>query len=302
MTMQTTRSSHWPSYTWPEGRQSAFCFTVDVDAESPLLWNLKDETSSRLIGQLEQRLFGPRVGIWRLLDLLDRFGIKATFFVPGVVAENHPELLPAFVERGHEVGLHGYFHEIVSQVSDAEFTGALEASLEIFRKQIGVIPRGFRSPAWEMTPHMLNELKARGFYDSSLSGFDHPYIIGDVVEVPVQCAIDDAVYFKFVGGGADSWPPSAPGPILDAWLDEWEMLHADGGLLMLTVHDWISGRAHRIRMLEKLLHRITAEPTAWITTVGEIASHHINSVNKDRYIVPLHNPESIAKRRFGRAD
>jgi hypothetical protein len=140
MTMQITQSSHWPAYTWPEGRQSAFCFTVDVDAESPLLWSLKDETSLRLMGQLEQRLFGPRVGIWRLLDLLDRFGIKATFFVPGVVAENHPELLPAFVERGHEVGLHGYFHEIVSQVSDAEFTGALEASLEIFRKQISVIP------------------------------------------------------------------------------------------------------------------------------------------------------------------
>ena len=127
------------------------------------------------------------------------------------------------------------------------------------------------------------ELKRRGLYDSSLSGFDHPYTIGDVTEVPVQWAIDDAVYFKFVGGGADSWPPSATGPILDSWLDEWTMLHKEGGLLMLTIHDWISGRAHRILMLERLLERITAEQGAWIATVGEVAAHHAASANAERY-------------------
>ena len=148
-------------------------------------------------------------------------------------------------------------------------------------QQVGIVPKGFRSPAWEMTPHMLGELKRRGLYDSSLSGFDHPYTIGGVTEVPVQWAIDDAVYFKFVGGGADSWPPSATGPILDSWIDEWSMLHKEGGLLMLTIHDWISGRAHRIRMLESLLQRVTAEQGAWIATVGEVAAHHAASANAD---------------------
>ena len=291
-------SSPWPAYVWPAGRTSAFCFTVDVDAHSPLLWNLRDQPPSRLVGQMEQRLFGPRVGIWRLLDLLQRCAIKASFFVPGVVARTWPELLPAFVERGHEVGLHGYFHEIVSQVSDAEFTGALDAALEVFQRQVGMLPKGFRSPAWEMTQHMLSEVKARGMYDSSLSGFDNPYTIGGVVEVPVQWAIDDAVYFKFLGGGVDSWPPSAPGPVLETWTEEWETLHADGGLLMLTVHDWISGRAHRIRLLETLLQRVMREPGAWIATAGEIAAHHATSVNKDRYVVPLVTPEPIAARRF----
>lgn len=299
MTSTLSRSSPWPRYEWPEGHQSAFCFTVDVDAESPLLWNLREANDSRLIGQYEQRLFGPRTGIWRLLDLLDRFGIKGSFYVPGGVAENHPDLLPAFVARGHEIGLHGYFHEIVSQVSDEEFSSALAASLDIFRKQVGIVPAGFRSPAWEMTPHMLTQLAAHGLYDSSLSGFDHPYTMGDVVEIPVQWAIDDAVYFKFVGGGADSWAPSATGPVLDSWLDEWNMLHADGGLLMLTVHDWISGRAHRIRMLEKLLERVTSTPGAWVTTVGEIAKYHAGSVNKDRFVVPVRTPPNIAARRFG---
>lgn len=296
----TSRSSPWPAYAWPQGRRSAFCFTVDVDAESPLLWGLREQSSHRMLGQYEQRLFGPRVGIWRLLDLLDRFGIQGSFFVPGVVAEKHPELLPAFVQRGHEVGLHGYFHEIVSHVSDREFSAALEASIEIFRRQVGVKPAGFRSPAWEMTGHMLSELKARGMYDSSLSGFDNPYTIADVVEVPVQWALDDAVFFKFLGGGVDHWAPSPPGPVLAGWIDEWETLHGDAGLFMLTVHDWISGRGHRIRLLERLLERVCSDSTAWVTTVGQVAAHHAGSVNGERFKVALQTPELIGGRRFGR--
>ena len=113
-----------------------------------------------------------------ILDLLAKHGIRGSFFVPAVVAEAYPELLPAFVERGHEVGLHGFFHEIVAHTSDAEFSAALDASLALFQQQVGLTPKGFRSPAWEMTPHMMAELQARGMYDSSLSGFDNPYTLG----------------------------------------------------------------------------------------------------------------------------
>ena len=296
-----TRSSPWPAYVWPQGRQSAFCFSVDVDATAPLLWSLRDQPASRFVAQHEQRQFGPRVGIWRILDLLQRHGVTGSFFVPAAVAQAWPELLPAFVERGHEVGLHGYFHEIVAHTSDAEFTAALDASLELFQRQIGRLPQGFRSPAWEMTPHMMAALHQRGLYDSSLSGFDNPYTVGEVVEVPVQWAIDDAVYFKFLGGGVDHWPPSSPRPILEMWADEWDTLHAEGGLLMLTVHDWISGRAHRIRLLDQLLERVCATPGAWITTVGAVAAHHASSINRDRFRVPLQTPEAIADRRFTQA-
>ena len=299
MTTPVNRSSPWPAYAWPQGRSSAFCFTVDVDAHSPLLWGLREQPASKLVGQFEQRLFGPRVGIWRLLDLLARHDIQGSFFVPAVVAETFPELLPAFVERGHEVGLHGFFHEIVAHTSDAEFSAALDASLALFQRQVGLTPKGFRSPAWEMTPHMMAELHARGMYDSSLSGFDNPYTLGGVVEVPVQWAIDDAVYFKFLGGGVDHWPPSASRPVLETWTDEWETLHAEGGLFMLTVHDWISGRAHRIRLLDTLLSTVTRTPGAWIATVGEVAAYHAASVNYDRFMVPLSTPEPIASRRFG---
>lgn len=290
-------SPRFPPYRWPDGYRSAFCFSVDVDAESPFLWGLP-EGGAPVLGQMEQRLFGPRTGIWRLLDLLDRYRIKGSFFVPGLVARNHPDLLPAIAEAGHEIGLHGYFHEIVADTPTAEFVRALDEALALFKAQAGLVPRGFRSPAWEMTPEMLAELAARSLYDSSLMGFDHPYTIDGVTEVPVQWAVDDAVYFKFTGGGADRWHPAAQNGVLESWLDEWAVLAREGGLLMLTVHDWISGRAGRIRMLEKLLDAIAATPGVWIARVDEIAAHHASSPNREHFAVQSRSPEPSGPRRF----
>ncbi|QDL91347.1 polysaccharide deacetylase [Paroceanicella profunda] len=261
-------------YIWPEGFASATAFTVDVDAHSPWLWQMRD-SRPRTIGHLEQRRFGPRVGLGRILDLLEAHGIKGTFFVPGIVAEEHPDMLPRLLEGGHEIGLHGYFHELVDDISDAEFTHALECSLELFERQTGRRPLGFRSPAWEMTPHMLAECRRLGLYDSSLMGYDHPYTMDGVAEIPVQWGIDDAIFFKFLGGGADKWPPQPTGPVGETWAEEWRLLHRWGGLFMLTVHDWISGRAQRIAMLDRLLGEIRAAEGVWIATVGEIAAHHM---------------------------
>ncbi|RAI02034.1 polysaccharide deacetylase [Acuticoccus sediminis] len=279
------------TYAWPDGYRSAACFTLDLDAHSPHFWNHR-KGMPPLLSHLEQRRFGPRVGLWRVLDTIERYGIKGTFFVPAKTAEDYPEILPALVGRGHEIGLHGYFHELANDLSDAGFTHALEASLALFEKQTGQRPKGFRSPAWEMTPHMLAEVKRFGFYDSSLMGYEHPYTVNGVTEVPVQWLLDDAVFFRYLGGGGDLAPPSAPGPILDGWLDEWSVLHRYGSLFMLTVHDWISGRAQRIALLEKLFERITAEKDVWWATVGEIAAHH-DATQKDAYVVDASIPAGV---------
>lgn len=279
------------SYQWPDGKKSAMCFSVDVDAHAPWFWNNRQGLPKRL-SHLEQRRFGPRVGIYRILDLLERYGIKGSFYVPGKVAEDYPELLPALAGNGHEVGLHGYFHELVTEVSDDEFTVALEQSLEIFEKQLGRRPAGFRSPAWEMTPYMVSEIRRCGLYDTSLMGYDHPYTVDGVAEVPVQWITDDAIYFKFMGGGGEYWPPNPPGPLVDGWIDEWRALHRFGTMFMLTVHDWISGHGQRIVMLEKLLDRICAEPSVWIATVGEVAAHHL-ATQADRFVVSAEIPPEI---------
>jgi hypothetical protein len=129
-------------------------------------------------------------------------------------------------------------------------------------------------------------------------GFDHPYTIDGVTEIPVQWTVDDAIYFKFSGGGVDKWAPSAQDGVLSTWLDEWDVISRDGDLFMLTVHDWISGRAARIRMLERLLDVITRAPAVWIARVGEIAAHHASSANADRFAVSSRTPPIIGGRRF----
>lgn len=272
-----------PRYIWPEGKRSAACFSVDVDAEAPYLWANRTGLPQAL-GQLEQRRFGPREGIWRILDMLDRIGIKGSFYVPSVVAELHPALLPALCERGHEIGLHGHLHELVSETTDDRFEAALDRSLRVFHAQTGIVPTGFRSPAWEMTPAMLAALKDRGLrYDSSLMGYDHPYQIGGLVQVPVQWQIDDAIYFKFQGGGADRWPPEPARAVEAGWRDEFQAGRGFGQLFMITVHPWISGRAQRVAMLERLLADIAAQDDVWFATAGQIADWHL-SANEGRFM------------------
>lgn len=263
-----------PAYRWPEGKRSALCFSVDVDAEAPWLWQHRAGLPLTL-GEIEQRRFGPREGIWRILDMLDRTGVRGSFFVPSVVAELHPEILPALVGRDHEVALHGHLHELVADCPQPCFEAALDHSLAVFAAQAGVARPGFRSPAWEMTAAMLASLRARGLaYDSSLMGRDHPYEIDGVVEIPVQWQIDDAIHFKFMGGGVDKWPPLPARQLGAAWRDEFEAGRAFGQLFTITVHPWISGRAQRLAMLEDLLTHIAAQPDVWIATAAEIAQWH----------------------------
>lgn len=279
-------------YHWPEGKKAAFCFTVDVDAHSPWMWNNRHDRP-QLLSHLEQRHFGPRVGLPRIVAMLDRLGVKGSFFVPAAVAEAYPDMLPSLVESGHEVGLHGYFHELANQTSDAEFTRVLDASIALFEEQIGFKPSGFRSPAWEMTPHMIAEVKKRGFYDSSLMGFDTPYTIDGVTEVPVNWSTDDAIFFKFLGGaGNDFWPPVGTDRVLAAWREELSALHDAGALFMLTVHDWISGRAPRAAMVERLLEDALARDDLWIATVGAVAAHHA-AANKGVNAVDIDIPAAM---------
>lgn len=268
-------------YLWPHGKTSATCMTVDLDAYAPWLWAQRKAEETPYLSHIEQRRYGLRAGLDHILDLFDRYGIRSTFFVPGVIAEDNPAILPALRDAGHEIALHGFYHELVADISDAEFSAALERSIALFEAQTGLRPEGFRSPAWEMTPHMLAEIKRRGFYDSSLMGHDRPYTIEGVTELPVQWTIDDAIYFKFLGGGGDPWPPMPPGPVVEGWIDEWRVLHRFGGLFMVTIHDWISGRAQRIAMLERLMDAISAEDGVWIATAAEIARHHSAIVGDD---------------------
>jgi peptidoglycan/xylan/chitin deacetylase (PgdA/CDA1 family) len=280
---------NYPDYAWPEGKRCAVVFSLDLDAESPFLWISRGQAVPHL-GEIEQRRFGPRQGIARICHLFAEYGIRGSFYVPGVVAETYPGLLPFLLEGCHEIAHHGYYHERIEALPVAQGEQWLVKAQELFHAQTGLAGLGHRAPSWEMTPDFLQVLEQRGVsYDSSLMGFDHPYHVGSMVEVPVQWMVDDALYFRYTNSARDKTHPANPVAVLESWIEEFEGVRETGGLFMLTIHDWISGRGQRLRLLRKLIEHIRRDPHVWWARADEVAAWHAGSANRERFRVPAHS-------------
>jgi peptidoglycan-N-acetylglucosamine deacetylase len=188
---------------WPDGARCAVTLSFDVDAESSFL-NRGTEYATRLTS-LSQGRYGIQRGLPRILDLLDDYDITATFFVPGYVVEQHTAAIAEIQRSGHEIGHHGYLHERPDRLQPEQERPVIEHGLEAMRLMLGIRPVGYRSPAWEITPHTLEALNACGFlYDSSCMGSDTPYIESHgghhILELPVQWLLDDWPLFGYDSG------------------------------------------------------------------------------------------------------
>lgn len=215
--------------------------------------------------------FGPRVGAKRLLDLLVRREIPATWFVPGHTLTTFTDDTDAILAGGHELACHGWFHEDFAELSVDEAREILGRSIEAVRSVSGAAPAGFRAPYWSLGERTLELVAAAGFsYDSSLMADDyrlyrvragdrHSTADGttwgresDLMEVPVYWAMDDWPHFEPGPGRSGLAAPSA---VLEIWTEElrYAYEHAPGGLVMITVHPECIGRGHRMAMLERFV-------------------------------------------------
>jgi peptidoglycan/xylan/chitin deacetylase (PgdA/CDA1 family) len=220
--------------------------------------------------------FGPRVGAKRLLAMLERRGMPATWFVPGHTLTTFTDDTAAILAGGHELACHGWFHEDFGKLFAGEQRDVLERSVAAVRDVTGVAPAGFRAPYWSLGADTIELVEAAGFrYDSSLMGDDYAlYRVrhgdrhsttdgttwgtsGNLVEVPVYWAMDDWPHFE-PGPGRSGL--SAPSAVLEIWTEElrYAAEHAPGGLVMVTVHPECIGRGHRMAMLERFLDAAAA--------------------------------------------
>ena len=266
-------------YIWPEQYDAAFCFTIDMDAESPQLWRNRNQASLSM-NELEQRRYGMREGIWNLFDVLRRYEVHATCFVPVFEAETRPWLLESIAEEEHEIGLHGVLHEVVSELSRDQFCEIIERGVDAVVSRTGKRPKGFRSPSWEMPLWALEVLREKGIsYDSSLSGYDHPYSLDGLVELPIQWPLDDPVFFRFVSSGASRWAPFFTSDAARGWVEICEGIEMAHGSAITTVHPWVTGRSSRIRLAEALLEHARSAERLWVCTAEELAAYHASSSN-----------------------
>ncbi|WP_108482381.1 polysaccharide deacetylase family protein [Oceaniglobus ichthyenteri] len=259
---------------WPNGARCAVALSFDSDHETN---ELRDGGGS--VARLSWGEFGARRGIPRIRRVLDRFGAKASFFVPAVSALLHPEEQKSLAEDGHEIGLHGWIHELNTKLDAATERDLMLRAADTLEKISGKRPVGMRTPSWDYSPNTLDIAREMGLlYDSSLFSDDDPYEIvanGEatgIVELPVEWIRDDAVYFMMNRHGAQR-PYTPPADVLDIFTREFEGAHAEGGLFLLTMHPHVTGYRSRIFILEQLLERITAKGDCWIATHAEIAQY-----------------------------
>jgi peptidoglycan/xylan/chitin deacetylase (PgdA/CDA1 family) len=263
-------------YKWPDEQQCAVVLSFDVDAESGFLFR-EPEKSRRSLAGLEERRFGPRVGVDRILRMLDQLRLPATFFIPGWTVENHRAPVLRIRDAGHEIGAHGNMHEAVDGFDAAQEEAVMKAQLRILADQLGVRPAGYRSPSWDVNVRTPAILKSHGFlYDSSLMGNDIPYLLetshGPLIEVPVQWILDDAPLFRHVYGAGNVI--ADPARVFDLWSREFAGIYRENGCFVLTCHPFVIGRASRIMLLEELIAYIRGFPGVWFTTGEQIARWH----------------------------
>ena len=275
------RSPMPPGFSWPQGKRAAACFTFDVDAESAILFD--HPASAAWLDVMSHQAYGPRTGGPRILRLLERQGIRATFFVPGYSAERWPDMVRAIRDAGHEIGHHGYLHEGARSAPDAETEERrLLRGLEALNEVAGVRPVGYRAPMWELSYRLPALLAKHGFlYDSGLMDADHPYRLAtspepgasSIIELPGHWSLDDWEPYNYLPGITGSGVIASPADVLERWTLELEALVAEGGLFMLTNHPFISGRASRAVALETLMERAKAIDGLWIAAADQIAAH-----------------------------
>jgi peptidoglycan/xylan/chitin deacetylase (PgdA/CDA1 family) len=284
---------------WPDGPRAALSLTFDVDAESAIL--AVDPVYAGRLSTMSHQAYGPKVGVPRILRMLERTGLRATFFVPGLTADLHPAMVEAVLAGGHELGHHGYSHVPYHRMSDDEQRRDIErafASLE--RAGGGVRPEGFRAPWWELTnstPAILAEFGLA--WDSSLMDDDHPYLLdtgaGVLAELPVHWMLDDWEQYAFLPEPHIGAVIESPAKVLDLWGSELEALAGEGGLMVHTSHPFLSGRASRVATLERVVERARDLGGIWIASAGEIAAHVRSTIPDEdaRPVSPVEIEEDV---------
>jgi peptidoglycan-N-acetylglucosamine deacetylase len=257
--------------SWPNGARVAVCISFDVDNET--LWR-----TTPLPVPLSQGEYGAKEALPRILELLDRYDIPASFFVPVMSAVLHPEMIPEIMQRGrHEIGVHGWVHEEPSRIDDAqEEQKLLNDSIAYLTKVTGKRPKGFRAPSWDFSRYTIDLIQKAGFdYDSSMMAMDSPYQLlahgqpTTLIELPVNWIADDYPYYEPDASGALPNPQD----VYQIYQGEFDGAYAEGGLFILTMHPHITGHRSRIVTLQRLLGYMKSKPGVWFATLDQVASY-----------------------------
>jgi peptidoglycan/xylan/chitin deacetylase (PgdA/CDA1 family) len=278
------------------------CFGVDVDAVCGWLGSYGGADSP---SDIQRGVFAGEVGVPRLLDLFDREGIRATWFVPGHSIETFPEEIAAVAAAGHEIGAHGYSHENPIAMTATQEEEVLLRCVELIEQISGQRPRGYNAPWWEMSSNTAELLLKHGFlYDHSQSYRDFdldyarakdawtkidyalpaaswmkPMLRGpriDLVEICANWYLDDLPPMMFIKASPNSHGFVNPRDIESMWRDQFEWVHRemDSAVFPITIHPDVSGRPQVLLMLERFIDFVNSHEGVVWKTMEQIAADY----------------------------
>lgn len=257
--------------SWPGNARVAVCLSFDVDNESYLL--ARGETSPTTLSAAD---FGAETGLPRILALLDRYQVPASFFIPAVSALLHPEMIPAILKSGrHEIGVHGWIHEsLVALNSESEEERLLNQAINYLTEATGKRPVGYRAPGWAFSRYTIGLLRRSGFlYDSSLQAMDEPYELvsgGEptgIVELAIDWTLTETPYL-----GRGGTMPS-PELLYQLYKDEFDGAYEQRTIFVLTLHPHVSGHRAPLHHLDQLIAYMKSKPGVWFATGEQIARY-----------------------------
>ena len=222
-----------------------------------------------------QREYGNRTGIFRVLDVLDRYQIRAGVAVNAMAAERYPFLMEQFKRRNYEIIGHGVSANrmISSKMSEAEERQEIASSLAAIEKATGTAPKGWLGQEYgesQRTPKLLAEAGLDYVLDWPNDDQPYPMHVGEgtkFVSLPNQPEWDDVQQLWLRRINTTRYP--------DIVGDAFELLHHEGGQVFnLSIHPWLMGMAHRIKYLDEALRRVERFGNVWHATPGEVAKHY----------------------------
>jgi peptidoglycan-N-acetylglucosamine deacetylase len=257
--------------SWPDNARVAVCLSFDVDNESYLLAG--GETSQTTLSAAD---FGAETGLARILQMLDRYQVPASFFIPAVSALLHPQMIPAILKSGrHEVGVHGWIHESLPAIDNAaEEERLLTKAIDYLTKATGKRPVGYRAPSWAFSAYTLGLIRTHGFlYDSSLMAMDEPYELMSngqltgLVELSIDWTLTETPYL----GRGGTMPSSEQ--LFQLYREEFDGAYELGTMFVLTLHPHVTGHRAPMRHLDQLVAYMKSKPGVWFATGEQIARY-----------------------------
>lgn len=270
-----------PKIVWPGGRKLAFWVAPNIEyyeldpPKNPSRPGWPKPSPD--VPAYAQRDWGNRVGHWRLMELLDKYGLRGSVSLNVAMCDHCPEIIEACTKRGWEFFSHGIYNTRYSyNMTEAQERAVLEDSIRTVQQATGQRIRGYLAPALTHTERTLDLIAEYDFwYTCDLFQDDQPQPLktkgGQLISMPYSLEVNDVITY-----GALAMSPARYADILKRHFDQLLAEGADSGTVMcIPLHAYLVSQSHRIRPFEEALRHITSHrDDVWFATAAEIAAYY----------------------------